>query len=148
MFNERDTRRFVEHSKQEHDQLRRLLGDIGHVIAHRCDTIDRVAKLLVLLSDQITEHFQQEEEAGFFEGVISRAPRMADQTRRLCEQHKLLKEQIRQLASHARENRTSPDCWRDIEDGFQQFSKNLMTHESEENSLLQEAYGQDIGSQG
>jgi len=92
-------------------------------------------------------HFDQEETSGFFKEIVERAPRLSDRADALIQEHAELRETIRQLVEQARKNRKSSNWWDETEDAFHDFSKRLMRHESEENSLLQEAYGVDIGSQ-
>lgn len=136
-----------EQTRQEHEELRDLLGAVTRALSQRHDTVDRVAELLTTLSEHAQTHFDQEESSGFFEQVVAKAPRLSDRADALLQEHAALRETLRSLATQARENRTSPDWWDDMEKGFHDFSKRLMHHESEENAILQEAYGQDIGSQ-
>lgn len=141
------SRDVFEQTKQEHDELRNLLGEVHRALSKRQDTVDRIAELLTSLGEHAQTHFDREEANGFFEQVTAQAPRLSERANTLLKEHIALREAIRSLSVRARENRSSPDWWEEIEAEFHAFSKRLMQHESEENAILQDAYGQDIGSQ-
>lgn len=147
MLDDKKSCDFMEQTCHEHEELRRLLGNIQQIISLRRDSIDRVAELLTILREQLQSHFNHEQVGGLFKRISKKAPWLTDRANLLEDQHPQFLEDLRELAGWARENRSSPQWWEEIERRYLQFSKEFLCHESDENEMLQEAYGQDIGSQ-
>ena len=137
---------FFEEVQREHDELRELLGEVHRVLAERLEKVAEVSERLASLSEHVETHFQEEEIAGFFDQVVERAPRLSDRVDRLRTEHQALLGAVRSLYDAATQGDGSADWWKRMEGTFHDFSKDLMHHESHENDLLQEAYGEDLGT--
>ncbi len=136
----------LDEIRREHAELRELLGQVHHAVANRLRTVAQVAELLATLSDHIETHFQEEEFGGFFDEVVSQAPRLSERTDALREEHQRLLTLVNQLSDLALQGNGSDDWWEKLERQFHEFSKDLMHHEHKENELLQEAFVEDIGA--
>jgi iron-sulfur cluster repair protein YtfE (RIC family) len=132
--------------RQEHEQLRALLGEIGQVLTTRHVPIDAVVRKLSLLRDQLELHFRHEESEGFFEQIADQAPRLAGRIAKLCVEHLAMLREIDVLLEQAMQGDSSEGWWRFTGAAFHDLSKRLMEHEREENELLQRTYTDDIGS--
>lgn len=132
---------------EDHDEIRRQIGVIHGALSARlgrkaeiCDMLDAKAKMLA-------RHFAEEEASGFFESIVEQTPRLADRAAKLVAEHSRLLETIHNLADEARRLIEQDGWWERTESRFHLFSKQLMHHETGENHLLQESYGDDIGAE-
>jgi hypothetical protein len=92
-------------------------------------------------------HFSNEELAeGFFEQITAHAPRLSNQAGRLCVEHEELTRKAAELCQFAMAGCPSMSWWRELSNRCQQFSRQLMHHESDESKLLQQAYLEDISA--
>jgi iron-sulfur cluster repair protein YtfE (RIC family) len=132
---------------REHGKLSNRLSALLRVLAERQRKSVEVALDLEHLKDELLQHFHDEEEGGFFEGIVERAPRFSERIALLREEHERLLEHLRQLQTKADITTATPDWWEDVARSFRDFSCDLMRHEHRENTILQEAYGVDIGGQ-
>ena len=137
---------FFEQVRRDHEELRTSLGRLSQALTNRDSSTEDIAAQLVALIEHLDQHFQDEETGGFFDEVVAQAPRYADRTNALREEHVRLLKQIRGLADAARRGEPSDSWWKELEDGFHDFSKSLMHHENQENELLQDTYDEDVGS--
>ncbi len=144
MTNPRD-RTLHDRIRQEHEELRELLGKVRRTLAQRLGSAASVAEMLQSLDGHLQEHFDEEEGLdGFFDEVCSQAPRLSERAEALKQEHAWLSNALRELVECADE----PGCddwWQELERKFHEFSRAVMQHESKENELLQETYGDDIG---
>ncbi len=143
--NETKHRELLEEIRQEHDELRQLLGTISHALGDRLETVARVAEMLTSLQGHVEKHFDEEEEIGFFEQVAEKAPRLADKAQQLRDEHAQLRDTLKTLIEHAADHDDTDEWWSKTESLFRDFCRDLMHHESAENSILMDAYQQDIG---
>lgn len=136
-----------ERNRREHEELRESLATLHRVLTERKEPVMRVGEMFANLAQQIQTHFREEEEGeGLFDQSVARQPRLAGRADALRDDHLKLTEQVRKLSEHAHHDQDQPDWWQRLADEFQQFSKDLMHHEHQENELVQDAYIQDIGS--
>jgi hypothetical protein len=133
--------------KQEHDSLRDKLGRIHSVLAGPKIATDQIAALLHEFHSALRVHFSNEEQAeGFFEQITSHAPRLSNQAGHLCVEHEELTRKAAELCQFAAAGCPSMSWWRELSNKCQQFSRQLMHHESDESKLLQQAYLEDISA--
>ena len=137
---------FFEQVRQDHEVLRTWLGKLHHALTERSATAPDVAALFDGLIEHVDRHFEDEENGGFFDQVVAQAPRFADRTTALRDDHVELRKQVRGLAEVARSAEASDAWWKQLDEGFHEFSKSLMHHENLENELLQDTYDEDVGS--
>ena len=140
---DRDT---LEHVRHDHARLHTLLGDTRRRLTQREETVNDVATMLGSVCEHLVDHFKLEEDGGFFQQLTAQAPRLSDIAETLEEEHVHLLETAQSLAKIAREGDGSDSWWSRLETDFLDFSKRMLQHEAKEHDLLQQAYGEDIGS--
>jgi hemerythrin len=146
MATETSAESVYEQSHREHEQLREKIGNLHQRFAARGVAPDEIVRLMRDLRGALATHFNNEECEGFFEQIVTRAPQLSRQAQHLTHEHLDMLEQLDSLvrASEfaAEEGKQSPE----LATRFHVFSKHLMHHESEENGMLQSAYGDDLGT--
>jgi iron-sulfur cluster repair protein YtfE (RIC family) len=130
----------------EHDALRDKLRRMHSVLAQRVPAPDEIETLLKEFRSALLVHFVNEEDAGFFEEVTAHAPRLASRAGMLCNEHRQLLREADELCRFASAGTPSVSWWRELNGRCHEFSRRLMHHEHEENSLLQDAHQSDIGA--
>ena len=142
---------FLQEIKEVNQDLWRVLADVRRM----CDspaTIDsaprRFFHLVESLRDHLALHFALEEAYGYFEDPIDVAPRLCRQANQLRSEHRELYLMVVDL-SEASELLTQPTrgyetVWAAVKQ-FQAFDQRLHRHESMENELIMQEYGDDIG---
>ncbi len=135
-----------EQIQREHDELRELLGNVHQTLVNRSESVANVAQVMGSLREHAITHFREEEEDGFFDQVISIAPRVTERANGIRDEHQQLAAEVDRLVEMTSGGDGSPAWWQQLNDAFHEFSKDLMHHESKENELLQEVYTEDIGS--
>jgi hypothetical protein len=95
----------------------------------------------------LTKHFALEEDGGYFVEALHHAPQLISKANQLLAQHPKICTQAQHLVGDLQNrNSFSKDWWDETRARFCEFRDELLKHEKHENGLLQEAYGQDIGS--
>ena len=142
------TAQWREKLAAEHKQLRTLLGDAARTFAQRREAVKEAARTLAAVSEEVREHFQDEEkEDGFYEQIVEQAPRLLGRADELRAEHAGFRQSVVKLTETLRRVHDYESWWEKLEQGFHQFSADLMRHESDECELLQDAYEEDIGSE-
>lgn len=139
-------RDFYNQVRQDHEELLEWLGRVHQALAQRSDSAEQLVDLLEGLGQHIERHFVDEESGGFFEQVVEQAPRFSERADALRREHERLRAQMAELIAAGRAGGASDAWWQQLNDTFHEFSRSLMQHENRENELLQEAYGEDVGS--
>ena len=132
---------------EEHAALRRLLGVISELAVEGGEPSARYAELAGHLMSQLKEHFAEEEEEvdGVFDQIVSDAPRLATEVNRLRREHIDFLSDAQRLLDIA-EAGDAVQEWRGrFGETFIRLQDALLRHESDENELLQQTYGDDIG---
>lgn len=132
--------------RREHEQLRALLGAIGQILTTRQVPHNVLVRRLWLLRDQLESHFRREQSDGFFDQITDHAPHLAGRVAKLCAAHVEMLGELGGLVEQAMQGDSTDGWWCFLEAAFQDFGKRLMSHEREENALLQQAYTDDIGN--
>ena len=146
MTQQQDRHALFQQLQQDHDELRRLLGEVHHVLAAKLENVARVAEMVESLTDHVETHFDEEEATGVFDEVIAREPRLSPRADELRAEHARLKKTVQALNQAAKSGDGASDWWEKLEKSFHDFSKDLMRHEHQENELVQVAYEQDLGA--
>jgi iron-sulfur cluster repair protein YtfE (RIC family) len=96
--------------------------------------------------NELRKHFDLEEHGGFMEEVISHAPRYVSRVEALVSEHEEVCESLDAILTDLKAA-TSPAMWREarIAPRLTEMFETLKEHESEENSLIQDTYFQDLG---
>lgn len=131
-----------EEIRREHEHLRELLGGLHQTLSGRAEAAGTASEMMSSLQQHVQEHFNEEEEGGFFHEVVCQAPRLSDRTESLKSEHVALAATVAELVEAAENER---DLCTALERRFHDFSKSLMQHEGKENDLLLDAYELDIG---
>jgi hemerythrin len=129
-----------------HRTLRGLIGQIDEALAKKTATIAEVSDLLARLGDQLIKHFALEEEGGYFAEALTHAPQLVARANALLAQHPKMHDQARSLIVDLMPDQGRDQWWQETGARFQAFKAELLKHERHEDTLLQEAYTQDLGS--
>ena len=123
-----------------------LAASLGAVAARPDDVGTRVEMLRLLrkLEHLLPEHFEYEEAGGYLAEALAAAPRLTRRAQRLHEEHSGFSAQLVALADRAREAGESPGSWEALATGIRKFTYELRRHELEENSLIQDAFTDDL----
>jgi hypothetical protein len=130
----------------EHAALRDKLNRIHTILAEPGPVSNEIEALLREFLNTLVVHFTNEEEEGFFDEVVSRAPQLADQAARLCAEHRQLEHETAELARFAAAGSPSMPWWRELSSRCHVLSKKLMRHESEESRLMQRAFQEEVAA--
>ena len=100
--------------REEHEQLRELLGQIQQALVSRSESPESVRSLLLGLQQHLRTHFDEEESSGgFFDTVIAEAPRLSDQAEEIKSEHGQLTELLNALLQVA-SGSESEDWWEQL----------------------------------
>jgi hemerythrin len=131
----------------EHAHLRRRLDDVREALIARRASGAVVASLFEELHRVVLDHFEHEEDGGYFAQALFEAPRLSERAEQLLGQHVQMAAQLAALRSFARQTRMSDPWWDELHELFDDFLRLFEQHESEENTLLYEAFNVDIGAE-
>lgn len=127
----------------EHEHLRGLLDRTSQCLIEPPTSRDRLVSVLGELLATIQEHFQHEEDGGYFTDLIEVSPNLNGRAEALCHEHVEMYAQLDTLRRHVAEQSIA---WSDLRRDFTVFLGRFQTHETAENDMLQEAYCNDLGS--
>lgn len=141
---------FLQEIKDDNIRLRQQLEELREVFHMPVIHGGHFLKLMGMfdqLRDQLAMHFALEEAYGYFEDPVSVAPRLARQAGLLRNQHRTLfvwvcdlSEAAEQLRDQGAEARLEM-----LREAFWNFDEELRRHEDAENSLILQAFDDDIG---
>ena len=108
------------------------------------DIVDHLQQL----ENCLANHFAREEEGGFLEEATAGAPRFGHEVERLLEEHKELLADVRMLVAMGRKHCASATqtatAWDSFGTKLTATIKQLLNHETRENSLLQHAFNVEL----
>lgn len=130
---------------REHKNLKALLAQIEDALQTKSVSIDEVGRMLGELGDRLIRHFALEEQHSFFDDILTRAPRLVARANELLAQHPKMSRTADKLCQLASAKENAETWWQITAERFLQFKEELLLHEKEEDSLIQEVYHQDIG---
>jgi hemerythrin len=140
---------FLQEIKDDHQQLKKLLLDIEHLLENRVSLNNHPRDFVTLLDeliDQLGLHFSLEEAYGYFEVALEEAPRFHEPALKLRDQHRELYLMLQKIAESAANACEKPEPQMNpIADQFSAFHTALKAHESAELSLIVEAMNRDMG---
>jgi len=135
-----------QHLLGEHQTFCELVTKLYRTLAEHTEPAVRIGHLLENLRVRLDAHFRDEEQAGVLDEVARRTPQHTEKTRQLIVEHEAFRAQLKRLEGLlTTENHLTPEVWNQMETEFRAFHDQLMHHESVENALIQEAFGQDLG---
>lgn len=126
----------------EHDLLRSILGALSADDNGRTEWIS-LPDMLDELYDRLSEHFLAEEQGGYMQDALRRAPHLAEEAARLVGEHPLFLLEIKACRLEADEQ--SAPFSAELRGRFRKFTERYLHHEHHENSLVQRAFDVDIG---
>jgi hemerythrin len=135
---------FLKKIKQEHAELGRLVSELRAALADQ-GNVAALSALLERLKAELVEHFAIEEAGGYFNEVLTEAPRLKANADLLLGQHEELMQKLKSLCNAAKHAAVSEEKWAQLVANANGFIASLIEHERGENYLLQEAYERDIG---
>ena len=139
---------------REHRELMALIAELGEKAARGSDSAERwseeLGELLLPLRTTLHNHFTAEEEGPFANEFPASFPHLAGKLEDLLGEHRDLMERIDQLLRVVNESseRASTDEVKRIRRDVRGFIEAIRAHEAAENTLLQDAYLEDIGGSG
>lgn len=136
----------VEAVEEDHKRLKAALNEINTAFDKRNVSADEAAKLLEALCDRLQHHFELEEKGGYFTEAIQHAPQLSSKAENLVEEHTDLANCAREILESTQAELGSDAWWQEVGEQFQKLRKELLTHERDEDRLIQEAYQRDLGS--
>ncbi len=125
--------------KQVRDQLAALCGPRVSAIAAA-----EIQQTLVALREYVGHHFSQEENGGWVEEAVVRMPRLAHDLTVLESQHDPLLKRLNQLIDDAPKGESSLASWKQTEDNFRRFVRDLFAHEANEEKMMEIGINQEI----
>ena len=134
---------YVDHLRAEHRQLHAEVRRIKNVFFAERTKSDRLSEVkleLSALADELRKHFAEEEDGGCLEEAISRCPSVAAEADALQRQHPGLLANLQQVTA-ALSAPPQAVSLADVEAKFDDFTRQLMTHEAAENKVMQRAFG-------
>lgn len=148
-----------EHSQQlatriqdEHARLEQIIQEIKDELNRPIDVdgfsdwkLEFVWKIRDF-QNELTKHFDLEEDGGFMEDVISRAPRFAPQIKTLEQEHTEAVKRLDGITATLKQlSAFDGHTWSEISDEIMALFDSLVEHEAAERDLILEVYFQDIG---
>ena len=104
---------------------------------------------LARLRDQLAMHFALEEAYGYFEDAIEVAPWLSTTAENLRSQHDDFYNEVCGIVDQAEQllhHEVPGQLLREVVDRFDDFYATFQKHESAETQLIQQAFGEDVGS--
>ncbi len=140
---------FLKEIKDDNRQLKSLWDHVKPLMAHPETAInhwDELVTALAELRDQLAIHFSLEEAFGYFDEAIDIAPRLSLVAAALRGQHRVLFEQIRDLADTVMEVRSEQaEAVQRFLRRFNHFATAFEHHEESELKLILDSFDDDLG---
>jgi len=140
-----DNAAYVLHLRTEHQRLDNVARTILNAFVESCEqqqlfNPDNMADAMLRLSQQMSGHFQVEEDGGCLEQAVSLCPNLSAQASQIQAEHQPLLSELDSIAKLTRlaESKEAQD---EVHERFQLFVYELQAHEAAENRLLELAFG-------
>lgn len=137
------------HVLGEHRELHAAINAVRCLLEKGADSpdacIDELVSALNALRSHLADHFAKEERGGFLEESVARMPRLSKSVAVIMADHPRLLEEIDALIESIPTTSMPPEAWRSCGEGFSRFAGHLVTHERNENAVVQEGYNEDLG---
>lgn len=132
---------------EEHRQLNEILEAVQQMLRERQAAQNVVIATLRELVQAILNHFEHEEAGGYFAAVAEASPQLGERARKLLLEHPAIADRLLALQLCAVQEESLTHCWEELSRRFDDIWHAFAIHEAAEDSLLQEAYGDDIGAE-
>jgi len=137
---------FAHALQAQHHELRDFLHEGTQLLADTGWAVDDLFSLLAVLRRHLREHFEHEEQGGYFHEVIVARPQLAPRANALLEQHGDFMATLDGLLALVGTETLSSVSRSEIESRWQRFSSEFCRHEAGEVDLLQFVFNEDLGS--
>jgi hemerythrin len=146
MCNDDYRRTYIEHLRNEHRRLHRLLGDIksaitGSIESEKSPFSFPIAQLLRQLSEQLKHHFAEEEAGGCLEEAICHCPSLSGEEKRITSEHAAILAETNDLFEQAAALPAKRRNLVGIKEAFERLLLRIRIHEAAENRLLSRGFG-------
>ncbi len=136
-----------------HDELRQLLEEVrsGFTACKQVTGAERgqcLAAAVRELQGHIETHFAREEQGGWLEEAVIRAPHLAHRLTLLEREHTPLRQQLAKLVEFVATADCVADCTAgrlaQLQKDFDHFVAKLLHHEAEEEQVLAEGFNEEL----
>ena len=131
---------------KQHRELKELLARIDQMLEKRAGSGAVVTGLLGLLGGHLAGHFAFEEAGEYFGEALQHAPHLIPQAKELLAEHAQICAIADAIAKEAASTPVTSGWWDSMAAKYKAFQQTLLQHEREEDELLLEVYGRDLGS--
>ena len=135
-----------EHIAADHARMPDLLNELHRIINDRAEAPKTIAAAIGSFMDYLRDHFEHEDNGGFFDELATQAPRLLDRARDVSGEHAGLLVTMKAFRDSATTGDATEAWWDKMDQEFQRVMKELMHHEQRERELLQDAFVDDIGT--
>jgi len=142
---------FLLEIKEVHDELWQLLAKLRQAVSEPMRARGQRRRLIADLEhlrDQLALHFALEEAYGYFDDPAYVAPRLCERAMELRAQHRQLYTMVCGIVEQGQQwDRRGPASvfQTRVAARFVSFEAQFQLHETRENELIQQEYGDDIG---
>ncbi|MBI1248986.1 hypothetical protein GC197_14230 [bacterium] len=126
----------------EHALLHDLLEEADRITAE-ADSADTLVQGLLELRDMMYQQFAREENGGYLRDTINIAPRYASECEQLRLQHRLLLSDVDAMLDDM--HHSPEETLATFHVRFRDFATRFLSHEHQENAIVQKALEDDIG---
>lgn len=136
-------------ARAEHVELHHLL-DAARMQLEKCAANGQgtaaqcVARTMRQVRDHLEWHFSREENGGWLEEAVIRAPHLSHQLTKLEHQHAPLRERVARLVTLAESSDGTPESVQGLREEFEKFARQLLIHETYEERVLQQGFNEEI----
>lgn len=136
-------------ARAEHVEMRHLLEHAREELkkCHECGSNASAAcvhRAMSEMQDHLERHFAREENGGWLEEAVVRAPHLAHRLTELEQQHRPLRERIAHLVKEAETLDGGRESVQKVREEFEKFAKQLLVHESYEERVLQQGFNEEL----
>jgi len=128
----------------DHRSLRASLEEVARAL--REPHAPGEAALLVRgLAEHLEQHFRREEEGGYFKDVACRAPQLARLAAGLELEHPLLLKRLRAIGGQLECEADPLGSRPRLVEEFAEFTQAIISHEQDEQQLIQQTFNDELG---
>ncbi|PHR99754.1 MAG: hypothetical protein COA78_24660 [Blastopirellula sp.] len=128
----------------EHAQLRDILDTVDSTVNELEDATGSISEKIKDLKLRLQKHFSHEEAGGYLHEALEQAPHLTEEAMRLLKEHPEFLQELQEMSQWIDQSRKQ---WHtELKSRFRRFTERFLNHEHHENSVLQKAFDEDIGS--
>jgi hypothetical protein len=145
-----DSEQFGDELAREHARLEEVLGQADEFLDRPPDdaSAESLRPLLAHLEQSCRDHMRYEEAGGYLTPARKRFPHLNSRIDDLRDEHRILLDELDALAQATREGADIQQMQADVLPRLRQWLEKLRHHEHQENELIQETFGRDLGQGG